>query len=78
MDERPPGASWDPPDTLCRASCRAFPDRLIVVVVGHAHLLGKGRLVARVGLPSLAVGARMSQRLTTAYLEASVATRRPL
>jgi hypothetical protein len=52
-----------------RDAARAFPDRLIVVVVGHAHLLGKGRLVARVGLPSLAVGARMSQQLTTAYLD---------
>ncbi len=52
-----------------RDAAHAYPGRLIVVVVGHAHLLGKGRLVARVGLPSLAIGARMSQQLTTAYLD---------
>lgn len=52
-----------------RDAARAYADRLIVVVVGHAHLLGRGRLVARVGLPSLAVGARMSSQLTRAYLE---------
>ena len=52
-----------------RDAARAYPNRLIVVVVGHAHLLGKGRLVARVGLPSLAIGARMSQPLTRAYLD---------
>lgn len=52
-----------------RNAARAYPDRLIVVVVGHAHLLGKGRLVARVGLRSLAIGARMSEELTRAYLD---------
>ncbi len=52
-----------------RDAAQAHPDRLIVVVVGHAHLLGKGRLVARVGLPSLAIGARMSEELTRAYLD---------
>jgi len=52
-----------------RDAARAYPGRLIVVVVGHAHLLGKGRLIARVGLPSLAIGARMSQQLTNAYLD---------
>lgn len=52
-----------------RDASRAYPDQLIVVVVGHAHLLGKGRLVARVGLPSLAIGARMSAPLTRAYLD---------
>jgi Haem-binding uptake, Tiki superfamily, ChaN len=52
-----------------RDASRAYPDRLIVVVVGHAHLLGKGRLVSRVNLVSLAVGARMSEPLTRAYLD---------
>ena len=52
-----------------RDAARAHPRNLIVVIVGHAHLLGKGRLVARVGLPNLAVGARMSRRLTRAYLD---------
>ena len=40
-----------------------------MVVVGHAHLLGKGRLVDRIGLPSLAIGARMSEKLTKAYVD---------
>lgn len=52
-----------------RDAARAHPDQLIVVVVGHAHLLGEGRLIARVGLPSLAIGARMSEPLTRAYLD---------
>jgi hypothetical protein len=36
---------------------------LIVVVVGHAHLLGEGRLIERVGRRHVAIGARMSLAL---------------
>lgn len=41
----------------------AHPEALVVVVVGHAHLLGQGGLVARVGLPHVALGARLSVAL---------------
>ncbi len=40
-----------------RAAAARYPDRRIVVVIGQAHLLGDGDLIARVGLPSLALGA---------------------
>ncbi len=36
---------------------------VVVVVVGHAHLLGQGRLIDRVGLPSVAVAGRLSVSL---------------
>ena len=36
---------------------------LLIVVVGHAHLLGSGHLVGRVGAPSLVIGARFSEVL---------------
>jgi hypothetical protein len=32
------------------------PDRLLVVHIGQAHLLGDGDLIARTGLPSIALG----------------------
>lgn len=32
-------------------------DRLVVVVVGQAHLLGDGNLIGRTGLPGIAIGA---------------------
>jgi uncharacterized iron-regulated protein len=38
------------------AIANAHGDRLVVVVVGQAHLLGVGDLVRRTGLPSLAIG----------------------
>ena len=41
----------------------AHPEALLVVVVGHAHLLGEGGLLARVALPNVAVGARLSVAL---------------
>ena len=44
-------------------AARRHPDRLLVVVVGQAHLLGKGRLIERVGLPHVAIGAQPSPRL---------------
>lgn len=50
-----------------RRARRHLPDRLVVVVVGHAHLLGDGKLVARTGLPSVVVGARLSRSLRAAY-----------
>ncbi len=63
-----------------RRALHLYPNRLIVIIVGHAHLLGQGRLVARVGAPSLAIGARLSATLrekakklrpidTTAFLQ---------
>lgn len=39
-----------------RQAANAFPDRLVVVVVGQAHLLGEGALVARTALPGLVLG----------------------
>ncbi len=47
-----------------RRALRLYPDHLIVIVVGHAHLLGQGRLLARIGAPALAIGARLSVTLT--------------
>lgn len=38
------------------ALAATYPDRLIVVWIGQAHLRGRGDLVARVGLPATAVG----------------------
>jgi hypothetical protein len=49
-----------------RRAARAEPSRLIVVLVGHAHLLGYGDLIARVDLPHMAIGARMSTDLARA------------
>lgn len=40
-----------------RSAAEHLPGRLLVVVVGQAHLLGTGDLVHRVGLPFRAVGA---------------------
>lgn len=46
-----------------RDASRRHPDRLLVVVVGQAHLLGEGRLIDRVDLPHLAIGAGPSEQL---------------
>jgi hypothetical protein len=48
-----------------RAAAGRYRDRLLVIVVGHAHLLGWGRLVERVGLPAVTIGARLSRSLRT-------------
>jgi hypothetical protein len=40
-----------------RAAAERYPDRVLVVIIGQAHLLGMGDLIERVGLPSLALGA---------------------
>jgi len=54
-------------DTLMASNIRRalelHPKRLMVVVVGHAHLLGRGHLVGRVGAPALAIAARFSPTL---------------
>ena len=42
---------------------RLYPDRLIIVVVGHAHLLGEGHLIGKVGEPCLSIAARLSPDL---------------
>lgn len=39
-----------------RAAAAAHPHHLVVVVVGQAHLIGGGDVVARAGLPALALG----------------------
>ena len=44
-------------------AARRHPDRLLVVMVGQAHLLGEGRLIERVGLAHVAIGAQPSPRL---------------
>ena len=46
-----------------RRALRLHQDRLLIVIVGHAHLLGRGHLTGRVGVPSIAVGARLSPTL---------------
>lgn len=46
-----------------RLASERHPDRLIVCIVGHAHLLGRGRLLERVGYPAVATGARLSRSL---------------
>ena len=46
-----------------RMASERHPDRLIVCIVGHAHLLGRGRLLERVGQPAIATGARLSRSL---------------
>ncbi len=42
------------------------PDRLVVVVVGQAHLLGMGDLLRRTGLPHLALGGEPTPALLAA------------
>ena len=46
-----------------QAAANTFPDRLVVVVVGQAHLIGDGDLIARTGLPHLAIGGEMPKAL---------------
>lgn len=40
-----------------RTAAARHPDRLVVAVIGQDHLLGRGDLVRRTGLPALALGA---------------------
>ncbi len=51
--------------SIRRAAAR-WPDALIVVVVGQAHLLGDGGLLQRTGLPAELVVGRMSTTLRRA------------
>ena len=46
-----------------RRQAAAFPERLLVVMVGQTHLLGQGNLIARTDLPSVAIGARPPEEL---------------
>jgi uncharacterized iron-regulated protein len=41
---------------VVRSAAAAHPDRLIVVLVGQAHLVGGGDVMRSTGLPSVAVG----------------------
>jgi len=47
------------------------PGRLLVVVVGQAHLLGEGDVVPRTGLPAVAVGGEPTPALLAAELPAA-------
>jgi hypothetical protein len=49
-----------------QALARQHPDRLLVVVVGQAHLAGKGDVVARTGLPSFVLGGEPTPGLARA------------
>ncbi len=55
-------------ENILRAN-EAYPESLIVVVVGHVHLLGPGHLRERVPLPSTMIGADMSVSLEKARQE---------
>lgn len=46
-----------------RRTATAEPHRLVVVMVGQTHLLGEGNLIARTGLPNVAIGARPPDEL---------------
>jgi hypothetical protein len=48
----------------------AAGSRLVVVVVGHTHLLGKDKLVDRCGATSVVIGARMSRSLRESWARA--------
>jgi hypothetical protein len=49
-----------------RRMAERHPDRLLVVVVGQAHLLGHGQLPARTALPFVALGAEPTAALRAA------------
>ncbi len=55
--------------TNIRRALRLYPDRLILVIVGHAHILGDGHLLGRVGAPSMTIAARCSPVLTRAIAQ---------
>ena len=61
--------------TNVRRAMRLYPDRLIIVIVGHAHLLGDGHLTGRVGGVHLTIAARFSPALEQAYLQHPPETR---
>jgi len=46
-----------------RRTAAAFPERLLVVMIGQTHLLGQGNLIARTGLANVAIGARPPEEL---------------
>jgi uncharacterized iron-regulated protein len=54
---------------VVQAHAAAHPDRLVVVVVGQAHLLGQGDLVHRTNLPWLAIGGEPPVGLRSAPFE---------
>lgn len=49
-----------------RTIAERYPDRLVVVLLGQAHLLGLGDVVANTGLPALAVGGEATPALLAA------------
>ena len=49
----------------------AHADRPVCVVIGQAHLLGRGDLIARTGLPSLAIGGEPPPALLQAAARAA-------
>jgi hypothetical protein len=58
------------------AIAAAEPDALLVVVIGHAHLVGDGDCIARTELPSLAFGGEPPKALATAAAAVPGAVRR--
>ena len=56
-----------------RRAHERHPNRLLVVLVGQAHLLGEGRLIDRVGLAHIAIGARPSPRLARSTISPRMA-----
>jgi uncharacterized iron-regulated protein len=49
-----------------RALAQQHPDRLLLVVVGQAHLAGKGDVVARAGQPAIVLGGEPTPALVRA------------
>ena len=56
-----------------RRTAAEFPDRLLIAVVGQAHLLGDGALSVRTGLPDLLVGGEPTPPLATAAVPPAAA-----
>lgn len=46
-----------------QAAAATFPHHLVVVVIGQAHLIGEGDLIARTGLPGFAIGGEIPATL---------------
>src|SRR5712671_3402272 len=57
-----------------RAAAARHHDRLLVVVIGQAHLLGAGDLLHRCGLPGIAIGATPSPQLQAVATECAATT----
>ena len=54
-----------------RQLAETHTDRLVVVVLGQAHLLGQGDVIARCGMPNLALGGEPPAALAAAAVDRS-------